>query len=85
MKVLLNVYIPGWRFLPTTINRRMKEIDRDIKTSLKDIINKRERALKAGEATNNDLLDILLESNHKEIQEHRNNKNEGVLLYLCTF
>ncbi|XP_057416345.1 cytochrome P450 72A68-like [Lotus japonicus] len=80
MKVLLNVYIPGWRFLPTTINRRMKEIDRDIKTSLKDIINKRERALKAGEATNNDLLDILLESNHKEIQEHRNNKNVGMNL-----
>ncbi|XP_020965212.1 cytochrome P450 CYP72A219 isoform X3 [Arachis ipaensis] len=79
MKVLMNVYIPGWRFVPTKINRRMKEIDRDIKNSLKVMINNREKALKAGEATkNNDLLGILLESNHKEIQDHGNNKNIGM-------
>jgi len=60
----------------------MKEIDRDIKASLKDMIYKREKALKAGEATNDDLLSILLESNHKEIQEHanRDNKNVGMSL-----
>ncbi|XP_020233617.1 cytochrome P450 72A68 [Cajanus cajan] len=80
MKVIFRVYIPGWRFVPTPIHRRMKEIDRDIKASLKDIINKREKALKEGEATKNDLLDILLESNHKEIQEQENNKNVGMNL-----
>ena len=69
-----------YRFLPTTINRRMKKIDRDIKASLKVMINKREKALKAGEPTKNDLLGILLESNHKEIQEHGNNKNTGMTL-----
>ena len=58
----------------------MKEIDRDIKASLKVIINKREKTLKAGEPTKNDLLGILLESNHKEIQEHGNNKNVGMTL-----
>ena len=68
------------RFLPTTINRRMKEIDKDIKASLKLMINKREKALTAGESTQNDLLGILLESNHKEIQEHGNNKNTGMTL-----
>ena len=68
------------RFLPTTSNRRMKEIDKDIKASLKLMINKREKALKAGEPTQNDLLGILLESNHKEIQEHENKKNVGMTL-----
>ncbi|KAG4968983.1 hypothetical protein JHK87_034634 [Glycine soja] len=80
MKVIMNVYIPGWRFVRTATNRRMKEIDRDIKASLTDMIKKRERALKTGEATKEDLLGILLESNHKEIQEHGNNKNVGINL-----
>ncbi|KAL2331247.1 hypothetical protein Fmac_018828 [Flemingia macrophylla] len=78
LQALLKVYIPGWRFVPTPIHRRMKEIDRDIKASLKDIINKREKALKEGEASKNDLLGILLESNQKEIQEQGNNKNVGM-------
>ncbi|KEH38474.1 cytochrome P450 family 72 protein [Medicago truncatula] len=47
MSIMTKVYIPGWRFLPTTTHRRMKEIERDVKASLTDIINKRERALKA--------------------------------------
>jgi len=66
------------RFVPTTTHRRMKAIDKEIKASLMDIINNKEKALKAGEATKNDLLGILLESNHKEIQEHGNNKNVGM-------
>jgi cytochrome P450 len=58
----------------------LKEIDRDIIASLSDMINKREREIKAGEATKNDLLGILLESNHKEIEENNNNKNVGMNL-----
>ncbi|XP_058779453.1 cytochrome P450 716A67-like [Vicia villosa] len=78
--VMTNVYIPGWRFLPTPTHRRMKEIDRDVRASLTNMINKREKALKAGEASKDDLLGILLESNHKEIEEHGNNKNVGMSL-----
>ncbi|CAJ2659449.1 unnamed protein product [Trifolium pratense] len=78
--VLLKAYIPGWRFLPTPTHRRMKQIARDVKASLTDMINKRESAIKAGEATNDDLLGILLESNHKEIKENDNNKNVGMNL-----
>ncbi|KAK7401723.1 hypothetical protein VNO78_13425 [Psophocarpus tetragonolobus] len=78
MKILFKVYIPGWRFVPTSIHRRIKQIDRDIKASLMDMINKREKALQTGEVTRNNLLDILLESNHKEIQDHGNNKNIGM-------
>ncbi|RHN74761.1 putative 11-oxo-beta-amyrin 30-oxidase [Medicago truncatula] len=80
LEILMKVYIPGWRFLPTTTNKRLKEINRDIIASLNDIINKREREIKAGEATKNDLLGILLESNHKEIKDNNNNKNVGMNL-----
>ncbi|KAK7401720.1 hypothetical protein VNO78_13422 [Psophocarpus tetragonolobus] len=81
VKIMLNVYIPGQWFVPTNnTHRRIKEIDKDIKASLMDLTNKRDKALKAGEVTKNDLLSILLESNHKEIQEHGNNKNVGMNL-----
>ncbi|KAF3975919.1 hypothetical protein CMV_000855 [Castanea mollissima] len=47
---------------------------------MKGIVNKREKAIKAGEARTDDLLGILLESNFKEIQEHGNDKNAGMNL-----
>ncbi|XP_027355555.1 cytochrome P450 72A15-like [Abrus precatorius] len=63
-------FIPGYRFLPTHTNRRMKAIDQEIRSSLMGIINKRLKAMKAGEPTNNDLLGILLESNYKESEKN---------------
>jgi len=36
-----------------------------------------EKALKEDETTENDLLCVLLESNHKEIEEHGNSKNHS--------
>ncbi|XP_045801119.1 cytochrome P450 72A68-like isoform X6 [Trifolium pratense] len=78
--VMLKASIPGWRFLPTPTHRRMKQIARDVKASFTDMINKRESAIKAGEATKDDLLGILLESNRKEIKENDNNKNVGMNL-----
>lgn len=42
---------------------RMKQIDREVKYRLGEIIKKRQRAMEAGEAPKNDLLGILLESN----------------------
>ena len=61
--------------MPTKLNKRMKEVDKEVRTLLKDLIHKREKAMKAGEAPNDDLLGILMESNFKEIQEHGSNKN----------
>ena len=74
-KLFLHVY----RFLPTKMNRRIKGIEKEITGLLEGIINERERAMKAGEATKDDLLATLMESNLKEIKEHgKNNKNVGM-------
>uniref|UniRef100_M1AX26 CYP72A58 n=2 Tax=Solanum tuberosum TaxID=4113 RepID=M1AX26_SOLTU len=55
----------------------MKEIKNEVRTSIKGIIDKRMKAMKAGDADNEDLLGILLESNFKEIEQH-GNKNFGM-------
>nr|WAU86878.1 birch protein [Betula platyphylla] len=78
IKVIQSVYIPGWRFLPTKRNKRMKEIDREVRALLKGIINKRERERKAGNAVNDDLLGILMESNSRELRESGNEKNAAM-------
>ncbi|XP_010060784.2 cytochrome P450 72A15 isoform X1 [Eucalyptus grandis] len=63
---LQSVYIPGWRFVPTKMNRRMKNIDKEVRALLMDIIRRREKAIREGEAAGDDLLGLLLESNMKE-------------------
>ncbi|KAD1794283.1 hypothetical protein E3N88_42286 [Mikania micrantha] len=56
------------RFLPTKRNRRMMEIDQEVKSSIKKIINKRLTTKENGESSKEDLLGILLDSNDKEIK-----------------
>ncbi|XP_047271528.1 cytochrome P450 CYP72A219-like isoform X2 [Capsicum annuum] len=62
------------KFLPTKRNRRMKQINKDVRSSIRGIIDKRLKAMEAGEADNKDLLGISLESNFKEIEQHGNKK-----------
>ncbi|XP_010487266.1 PREDICTED: cytochrome P450 72A13-like [Camelina sativa] len=56
-------FIPGYNYLPTKGNRRMKAAAREIKVIMGGIVNKRLRAREVGEAPSDDLLGILLESN----------------------
>ncbi|WJX87364.1 hypothetical protein P8452_69568 [Trifolium repens] len=72
--------IPLWRLLPTTTKRKMEEIETEIHDSLEGIIKKREKALKNGENTDDDLLGILLESNYAEKQGHGNSKSIGMTI-----
>jgi len=58
----------------------MKEIERDIRDLLEGIIKKREKALKNGESTKDDLLGILLQSNQAENQGHGNSKSIGMTI-----
>ncbi|XP_038877592.1 cytochrome P450 CYP72A219-like isoform X3 [Benincasa hispida] len=72
------IYIPGWRFLPTKSNNKMKEISKEITTLILGIINEKEKSMKTGEAIQTDLLSILMESNLNEIKQHGNNKDIGM-------
>ncbi|KAM3331204.1 hypothetical protein ACQJBY_027310 [Aegilops geniculata] len=62
------------RFFPTKANRRMRQIAAEIERILKGIIAKRENALRAGEATSDDLLGLLLESNMAHTRAGGNSK-----------
>ncbi|KAF7848088.1 hypothetical protein BT93_L2305 [Corymbia citriodora subsp. variegata] len=66
LKASQSVHIPGWRLVPTNMNRRMKNIDKEVQALLIDIIRRREKAMRAGEGAGDDLLGLLLESNMKE-------------------
>ncbi|CAN4103191.1 unnamed protein product [Withania somnifera] len=57
-------------FLPTKRNKRMLEIVNQIQTTIRLIIDKRLKAMEAGETSKDDLLGILLESNMKEIENY---------------
>ncbi|CAN7001380.1 unnamed protein product [Brassica rapa subsp. trilocularis] len=60
---VLKAFVPGYLYLPTKGNRRIKAAAREIQVILRGIVNKRLRAREAGEAPSDDLLGILLESN----------------------
>nr|GMD31851.1 cytochrome P450 CYP72A219-like [Ipomoea batatas] len=66
------VYIPGWRFVPTKRNRRMSGIENEVSSSIQVIIEKRMKAMQAGETNKHDLLGVLLESNLQEIRQQGN-------------
>nr|GMD38361.1 cytochrome P450 CYP72A219-like [Ipomoea batatas] len=63
------VYVPGWRFVPTKRNRRMNAIEKEVNSSIRGIIDKRMKAMQSGETNNDDLLGILLETNLQEIRQ----------------
>ncbi|PHT76789.1 Cytochrome [Capsicum annuum] len=71
--------LPGASLLPTKKNRRMKEIAREVRTSIQDIITKRLKAMEEAKDDINydDFLGVLLESNLKQIKEGEN-KNLGM-------
>lgn len=58
-----------YRFLPTKENIRRKEIDREMRVLLREIIQRRQKAVRMGDVNNNDLLGLMMESNYRESQE----------------
>lgn len=78
LSYLINLCLIFDRFLPTATNRRMNAIEREIRSLVRGIISKKEKAMRAAEATNDDLLGQLLESNMREIKNRKGNKNVGM-------
>ncbi|KAL6615627.1 hypothetical protein ACP70R_037897 [Stipagrostis hirtigluma subsp. patula] len=73
-QIMTKLFIPGYTFLPTKLNRRLKANAREAEALLKGIVTKREQAIKNGHADDSDLLGLLLQSNMKESQERGSSK-----------
>ncbi|CAI9757188.1 unnamed protein product [Fraxinus pennsylvanica] len=77
IKASQSIYIPGLRFVPTERNKRMKFIEKQVQASFRDIIDRRVKAMKAGEANFDGLNHlrivtmILYERSLEEILEHQ--------------
>ena len=76
-KLIQSVSLLIYRFLPTKRNRRIKELHKKVGAAVREVIDERLEAMKAGESSDNDLLSILLESNLKEI-EQKGDKSFGL-------
>ncbi|EYU26263.1 hypothetical protein ABFS82_08G196500 [Erythranthe guttata] len=74
-------FIPGWRHVPTKVNRKVKAISNEIQSILRCIIEKRHKsATKTGENGvffGDDLLGLMMESNARFTREE-GNANEGM-------
>lgn len=57
----------------------MNAIDKEINLSIRSIINKRLKEMKAGKSNHHDLLGMMLESNIKEVEQHKN-KSHGMTI-----
>lgn len=74
--LLSSVYIPGWRFLPTRTNKKMKKIDMEIQILIKGIIHKRKKSMDGGDKSKDDLLGMLLQSSFQENTQDGNTKHK---------
>ncbi|XP_073158404.1 cytochrome P450 CYP72A219-like [Henckelia pumila] len=77
MKIIQTIYIPGWRFMPTKVNKRMKAIETQVKSLILGMIQKRMKVIEAGGECKDDLLTLLLQSNSQEIERH-GDKSSGM-------
>ncbi|XP_058095277.1 cytochrome P450 CYP72A616-like [Magnolia sinica] len=76
-------YIPGFRFVPTKKNRRRMYLDKEIKAMLRNLIQKKEQAMKMEESSTNDLLGLLLlQSNNCNgvLEPGTNSNNSGLTI-----
>ncbi|CBI39884.3 unnamed protein product, partial [Vitis vinifera] len=56
MEVFQSVYIPGWWYLPTKRNKRMKKIDKEMNTFMQEVIEECKLFYLAGQETTSNLL-----------------------------
>ncbi|KAJ0086928.1 hypothetical protein Patl1_07243 [Pistacia atlantica] len=73
LQCLVYEQFPLFRFLPTKVNKRMRQIYTEVRKLLRGIIEKRQRAIEMGKDWDKeDLLGLMLKSNLNELQESQN-------------
>ncbi|GJN18322.1 hypothetical protein PR202_gb05472 [Eleusine coracana subsp. coracana] len=70
MSIIQKFGIPGYMYLPTKNNRRMRQIRTEVNSILRRMVSKRIEAMKEGDNTKDDLLGLLLESNMRHTDEN---------------
>ncbi|XP_061995821.1 cytochrome P450 CYP72A616-like [Rosa rugosa] len=65
VEAMQTLYIPGFRFIPTKKNQRRKKLHNEITSMLRNIIQNKMNAIRAGESSVDDLLGLLLQSNRQ--------------------
>lgn len=65
------------RFLPTKKNRRRNNLDKRITSMLRTLVETKENMIRAGEAKDDDLLGLLLQSNAQSNLQHSENNSKN--------
>ncbi|KAL8167133.1 hypothetical protein V2J09_008632 [Rumex salicifolius] len=79
VRITQSVYFPGRRYLPTEENKKMKAIDREIRSLLRGIIDKR----KTEEDAKDDLLGLLMDS-HDQNDEFESKISKQKMIRITT-
>ncbi|KAJ1689729.1 hypothetical protein LUZ63_013884 [Rhynchospora breviuscula] len=77
VKALPTTVLPFNWYLPTENNKRMKQIAREVRTLIMNIIAKREKAIQNGETIKDDLLGLLLEYSNVKEKEQKGNSDSS--------
>ncbi|KAL9262141.1 Cytochrome P450 72A552-like protein [Drosera capensis] len=62
VQIFTTGFIPGWRYLPTRSNKQMMVLEDEMHGLIRGMIDKRKRAMEAGDPPKDDLLSILMNS-----------------------
>ncbi|EEF46296.1 cytochrome P450, putative [Ricinus communis] len=65
IEAMQTLYIPGFRFVPTKKNRRRKKLNIEITSMLRDIVERKQNAMRTGQSKVDDLLSLLLHSSEQ--------------------
>ncbi|KAF9604061.1 hypothetical protein IFM89_001936 [Coptis chinensis] len=80
LEAFKSVYMPGFRFIPTKKNRRRTNLDKEIKSKLRNLIERKVQAIRNGDTGDDDLKGMLLQSSNQYSIEATDPKVNGMTI-----
>ncbi|WCJ42773.1 Cytochrome P450 72A225 [Euphorbia peplus] len=74
IEAMQSLYIPGFRFVPTKKNLRRKTLNTEITSVLRDLVQRKQNAIRTRQSKVDDLLSLLL---HSSDQENSGNSSDS--------